>query len=136
MASLTNVTKTQCDRMSSLPSIRLIITVSVYVTATTLGTGILVLNPPRFLLVVPLITGTALLGHAVKTTNLDELGYATMWVWAAVLAVSAIGTTIETFILQGEVAPLADIPSARVLGTFGLIGVLVAAYIRGIRTAT
>jgi hypothetical protein len=108
----------------------------VYFTAITSGTGILVLNPARFPLVVPLITGTVLLGHAVKTTNLDELGYATMWVWAAVLALSAIGTTIETFIIQGEVAPLADIPGARVLGTFGLVSILVAAYSRGIRTAT
>jgi hypothetical protein len=121
--------------MSSLPSIRLIVAAFVYFTAISLGAGILVVNPARFLLIVPLITGVVLLGNAIKTTNLDELGYATMWLWAAVLALSVAGMVIEEFILQGDIAPLAEIPVARVLGTFSLITVLVAAYIRGIQTA-
>jgi len=121
--------------MSSLPSIRLIVAAFVYFTAISLGAGILVVNPARFLLIVPLITGVVLLGNAIKTTNLDELGYATMSLWAAVLALSVAGMVIEEFILQGDIAPLAEIPVARVLGTFSLITVLVAAYIRGIQTA-
>lgn len=122
--------------MSSLLSISLIVAAFVYFTAISLGAGILVVNPARFLLIVPLITGAVLLGHAVKTTNLDELGYATMWLWAAVLVLSVAGMIIEMFIFQGDVAPLAEIPVARVLGTFSLISILVAAYIRCIQTAT
>ena len=122
--------------MSSLPAIHLIVAAFVYFTAISLGAGILVVNPARFLLIVPLITGVVLLGHAVKTTNLDELGYATMWLWAAVLALSVAGTVTEEFILQGDVSPLAEIPVARILGTFSLITILVAVYTRSVRTAT
>ncbi len=121
--------------MSSLGLIRLIVAAFVYFTTISLGAGILVINPARFLLIIPLITGVALLGHAVKTTSLDELGYATMWLWAAVLALSVAGTITEEFMLQGDVAPLAEIPVARVLGTFSLITVLIASYMRGIQTA-
>jgi hypothetical protein len=121
--------------MSSLPSIHLVVAAFVYFTAISLGAGILVVNPARFLLIIPLITGVVLLGHAIKTTNLDELGYATMWLWAAVLALSVAGTIAEEFILQGDVSPLAEISAARVLGTFSLITVLIAAYMCGIQTA-
>lgn len=117
--------------MSSLQSIRFIITVWVYFTTIVLGTGILVVNPARFLLIVPFITATVLIGHAKKTTNLDELGYATMWLWAGVLALVVIGAVAE-IVLQADVPPLAKIPVARVLGTFSLIGIEVTAYIRGI----
>ena len=122
--------------MSSLPSIRLIVAVFVYFAAISLGAGILMVNPARFLLIIPLLTGAVLLGHAVKTANLDELGYASMWLWAAVLALSVAGIVTEEFILQRDVSPLAEIPVTRVLGTFSLITILVAAYIRGVQTAT
>jgi hypothetical protein len=122
--------------MSALPSVRLIVTALVYFTAISLGAGVLVVNTAPFLLTVPLLTGAVLLGHAVKTTNLNELGYATMWLWGAVLALSVAGTVTEQFLLQGNVSPLAEIPVVRVLGTFSLITILVAAYMRGIQTAT
>ena len=122
--------------MSALTSIRLIVTAVVYFTAISLGAGVLVVNTAPLLLTVPLLTGAVLFGHAVKTANLDELGYATMWLWAAVLALSVAGMAAEEFILQRDIAPLAEIPVARVLGTFSLITILVAAYMRGIQTAT
>jgi hypothetical protein len=77
-----------------------------------------------------------LLGHAVKTANLDTLGYATMWLWAGVLGLIVAGTATEEFVLQGDVSPVAEIPVVRVLGTFSLITILVGAYIRGVQTAT
>ena len=122
--------------MSSLPSIRLIVTAFVYFTAISLGAGILVINPARFLFIVPLMTGAALLGHAVKTANLNKLGYAAMWLWAVVLALTVVGMITEEFIVRGDVSPLAELPVARVLGTFCLIAIIVAAYIRGIQRAT
>ncbi len=121
--------------MISLHSIRLIVAAFVYCTAISLGAGILLTTPVRALLIIPLITGVVLLGHAIQTTNLDELGYATIWLWAAVLALSVAGTITEEFMIQGDVAPLAEISVARVLGTFSLITVLIAAYMRGIQTA-
>jgi len=120
--------------MIALPSIRLTITALVYSTAISLGAGILVVNPARFLLIVPLLTSIVLLGHAIKTANFDELGYATMWLWAGVLALVIVGAVTET-VLQADVSPLAEIPVARVLGTFSLIVILIAAYIRGIQRA-
>jgi len=118
----------------SLPSIRLTVTAFVYLTAISLGAGILVVNPARFLLIVPLLTGTVLLGHAMKTGKLDELGHATMWLWAGVLALIVVGMVTEA-VLQADVSPLAEIPVARVFGTFCLISLVVAAYIRGIQRA-
>jgi hypothetical protein len=121
--------------MSALPSIRLTVTAFVYFTAISLGAGILVVNSARFLLIVPLITGAILLGHAVKTANLNKLGYATMWLWAGVLGLVVIGAVAE-IVLQADVPPLAEIPVVRVLDTFSLIAIVVAAYIHGIQRAT
>ena len=121
--------------MSALPSIRLTVTAFVYFTAASLGAGILVVNPARFLLIVPLINGAVLLGHAVKTANLNKLRYATMWLWAGVLGLVVIGAVAE-IVLQADVPPLAEIPVVRVLGTFSLIAIVVAAYIHGIQRAT
>jgi hypothetical protein len=121
--------------MGSLPSIRLIGTAFVYLTAIALGAGILVVNPARCLLIVPLTTGVVLLGHAVKTANLNKLRYATMWLWAGVLGLVVIGAVAE-IVLQADVPPLAEIPVVRVLGTFSLIAIVVAAYIHGIQRAT
>ncbi|WP_071933146.1 hypothetical protein [Halodesulfurarchaeum formicicum] len=121
--------------MSALPSIRLTVTAFVYFTAISLGAGILVVNPARFLLIVPLITGAILLGHAVKSAYLNKLGYATMWLWTGVLALVVIGAVAE-IVLQADVLPLAEIPVARVLGTFSLIAIVVAAYIHEKQRAT
>jgi hypothetical protein len=120
--------------MIALPSIRLTVTAFAYYMTIFLGTGILVVNPARFLLIIPLLTGTVLLGHAIKTANLDELGYAIMWLWAGALALVIVGAVSET-VVQADVPPLAEVPVARVLGTFGLITILVAAYVRGIQRA-
>lgn len=131
------ITNYVCDlrlSMIALPSIRLIIPVFMYYTAISLGAGILVVNPARFLLIIPLLTSTVLLGHAIKTANLDELGYATMWLWAGVLALVVVGSVTEV-VLQADVLPLAEIAVARVLATFSLIAILIAAYIRGIHRA-
>lgn len=121
--------------MSALPSIRLIVTTVVYFTVISLGAGILVINTAPFLFTVPLLAGSVLLGHAIKTTNLDELGYATMCLWAAVLALGTAGMVTEEFILHRDVSPLAEIPVVRVLGTFSLITIPVVAYGRGVQTA-
>jgi len=121
--------------MSALPSIRLTVAAFVYFTAISLGAGILVVNSARFLFILPLITGATLLGHAIKTANLNKLGYATMWLWAGVLALVVIGAVAE-IVLRADVPPLAEIPVARVLGTFSLITIVVAAYVHGIQRAT
>ena len=121
--------------MSALPSIRLTIATFVYFTAISLGAGILVVNSARFLFILPVITGAILIGHAIKTTNLNKLGYATMWLWAGVLALVVIGAVAE-IVLQSDVPPLAEIPVARVLSTFSLIAIVVTAYVRGIQRAT
>lgn len=118
--------------MSAVRSLRFLFTALVYVTAIALGAGVFVVNQPRLLVVVPLVTGGVLLGHAAKSGTLDELGRAIMWLWAAVLAISVVGTVTEAFVLYGAVAPLVEIP-VRVLGTFTLVAVLVAAYVRGVR---
>lgn len=108
----------------------------VYVTAITLGAGLLVVHPVRALLAVPILTGIVVLGHAVKTNQLDELGYATMWLWAAVLVLSAGWMVIEGGVLAHRNSPpVVEIPVARVLGTLGLLAVLVAAYVRGVQQA-
>jgi len=119
--------------MSAVRSPRFLFTALVYVTAIALGAGVFVVNQPRLLVVVPLATGGVLLGHAVKSGNLDALGRAIMWLWAVVLAVSVVGTVTEEFVLRGAVAPLVETPAVRVLGTFGLVAILVAAYVRGMR---
>jgi hypothetical protein len=122
--------------MSVRHSLHLTVTVLVYFTAISLGAGLFVVNTDRgLLLLVPVLVGAVLLGHAVKTAHLDELGYAIMWAWAGLLAVSVVGTVTEVFVLQGAVSPVAEPHVARVLGTFSFVTVLVVAYLRGVRTA-
>lgn len=112
---------------------RLLLSVLVYFTALTFGTSLLVIDPVRVLFIVPLLTCVVLLGHAVKTRHLDELGYATMWLWAAVLTLIVGGLTVEAVILHRDMPPVVEIQVARVLGTFGLIAVLVTIYIRTVK---
>ena len=51
------------------------------------------------------------------------------------LALVVIGAVAE-IVLQADVPPLAEVPVARVLGTFSLIAIIVAAYIHGIQRTT
>jgi|AntRauMinimDraft_4_1070384.scaffolds.fasta_scaffold06097_1 hypothetical protein len=121
--------------MGALRSIRLTLSILVHFTALTLGAGPLVINPVRALLVVPILTGVVLLGHAVKTSHLDELGYGIVWLWVALLALTVGGVAIEAIILRQDMPPLVEIPVARVLGTIGLIIILVTTYIRGVQSS-
>lgn len=121
--------------MSARRPIHRALSILVYFTAITLGVGVLVINPVRRLLVAPVLIGVAALGHAVKTAHLDELGYATMWLWLAVLALAVGGMAVEEFVLPRNVPPVVEIPVARVLGTLGLVTVLAATYVRGVRRA-
>jgi hypothetical protein len=121
--------------MGALRLIRLPLSILVYFAAITLGTGLLVIDPLRVLLIVPLLTCAVLLGHAVKTGHLDELGYATMGLWAAVLVLIVGGLTIEAVIFHRDMPPVVEIQVARVLGTVGLITILGSIYIRGVQRA-
>ncbi|WP_089667490.1 hypothetical protein [Halobacterium jilantaiense] len=119
--------------MAGLRSLRLVVTASVYFTAVSLGAGIFVVDPVRPLLFVPVCTGAVLLGHAVTTANLDELGYAIMGLWTGVLSLSVLGAVTDAFLSQRAVPPVVTLPAARVLGTVGLVAILVAAYVHRVR---
>ncbi len=108
----------------------------VYFTAITLGVGVLVIHPARRLLVAPVLTGVAAVGHAAKTAHLDELGYATMWLWLAVLALAVGVMAVEAFVLPRNLPPVVELPVARALGTLGLATVLATTYVRGVRSAS
>ncbi|MEE6208964.1 hypothetical protein U3A55_02180 [Salarchaeum sp. III] len=110
-----------------------ILSILVYFTALTLGSSILVVTPVRTLIVVPLLSVVVLLGHAVKTNQLDQIGYATMWLWIFILALSVGGLAVEVLVVHREIPPLVDIPVARVLGTVALIAVPVTIYLRGVQ---
>lgn len=113
--------------------------VIVYFFAISLGAGVFVVNPPRVLLIMPILTGCLLLGHAVKTAHLDELGYATLWLWIALFFLQIglqLGWLIwETIQVHREISPLVGFPEARFLGTVWLLAVLFISYIRGVKRA-
>ncbi|QDX41130.1 hypothetical protein [Salarchaeum sp. JOR-1] len=119
--------------MSETRRIHRILSVAVYFAALTLGSSILVVNPVRPLVVVPLLSVVVLLGHAVKTNHLDQIGYATMWLWVFVLGLSVGGLAVEAVLVHREIQPLVDIPVARVLGTVVLLAVPVTSYLRGVQ---
>ncbi|AGB33788.1 hypothetical protein C488_08557 [Natrinema pellirubrum DSM 15624] len=122
--------------MRFLQSVRHLFSIFVYFTAITYGIGILVVSPTRSLLIVPIMTGIGLLSHAVKTTHLDELGYAIMWLWFAVLALVGGGLMIDEFVLvHREIPPVAESSMARVLGTLGLVVVLITVYVHSVQRA-
>lgn len=123
--------------MSGGRSVRRLFSLLVYLNAASIGTGLFVLTPARPLVIVPLVTVGVLLSHAVKTAELDALGYAILWLWAAILALFVGSVVIEQLILSHrDIRPLAEIPAVRVVGTGGLLTVLVTAYIRGVRGAS
>ena len=123
--------------MTYLQIIRRVFSVLVYFIAISLGAGVFVVNPPRVILVAPVLTGCLLLGHAVKTTHLEELGYATMWLWVALLFLQVslqLGWLIwETNLVHREIPPLVGFPEIRFLGTIWLLAVLLTSYIRGVQ---
>ena len=119
--------------MSGHLSLRRLVSLLVYFTAFTLGTSLFVIDPVRVLLVVPLLTGVVLLGHAAKTGHLDEVGYAVVWLWGAVFALSVGGLVVEIFLLYRDIPALVDIPVARILGTVMLTAVPVTVYLRGVQ---
>jgi hypothetical protein len=121
--------------MRALHRLRLLISVFIYFVATTLGTGVLVVNPVRILLIVPVLTVVALLAHAVGTSNLNQFGHAALWLWSVILILTVCGLTVEHVVIAQNVPPLAGIPVVRLCGTLGLIAVLVIDYIRGIQGA-
>jgi hypothetical protein len=123
--------------MTALQNIRRVVSVLVYFIAISLGAGVFVANPPRVLLMVPILTSCLLLGHAVKTNHLEELGYATMWLWAALLFLQVslqLGWLIwGTILVHREISPLVGFPEIRFLGTIWLLAVLLTSYIRGVQ---
>ncbi|KAB1197067.1 MULTISPECIES: hypothetical protein [Haloferax] len=121
--------------MRALHQLRPLLSVFVYFVAATLGTGVLVVNPVRTLLVVPLLTVVVLLGHAVKTTHLVQFGHATLWLWGTILTLIICGLTVERFVIHQNTPALVEIPVVRFFGTLGLIAVLVIGYMRGIQGA-
>ncbi|WP_254762332.1 hypothetical protein [Natrinema marinum] len=103
--------------------IRVIVTSVVYSIAIGLGGYVFVPNTAPVLLAVPFVSGCLLLLHAIQTTNLDELGFAIVGMWTAILALSvAIGVLDELFRSQAV-----DLTTA--LGTVGITIVLVAGYL-------
>lgn len=62
---------------------------SIYFVTIVMGVGFGLLDSASVLLVVPALVGYALIVHALQTGHLDELGHAVMWLWAAVLCISA-----------------------------------------------
>ncbi len=94
-----------------------------------LGGGLLLDDPTAPLAVVPIGCGVFLLIHAWHTTHLSELGYAIMWLWTAILAIS-VGTGVLTHIIvvQPDPEPLSELTIARGVGTVGLSTVLITAY--------
>jgi hypothetical protein len=120
--------------MNAVPSIRRCLSVLVYFAAISLGAGLLVADPTRPLLVVPVSVAVVLLVRALTTATLDELGHATMWLWVAIFALSVGGGLFESFVVgQHDVPSLAEVPAARTVGTFGLSTVLVAVYAHTVR---
>ena len=115
--------------MALQQSIRIAVTILVYAFAVVLGGSVLVPDPTDPLLVVPVLGGGVLIVHALWTTHLDELGYAILWLWAAVLAMSVGAVVVETAVVTGELPPIASVPTARVVGTLGLTAVLTAVYL-------
>lgn len=115
--------------MAICQHLRLLLTGILYSAAIVLGAGILVVDPPRPLLGIPVLVGGGLIIHASKTAQLDELGYAIMGLWATLLALSVSTGIAETVLFSRTRAPVAEIPVAQVIGTFGLSIVLVSGYV-------
>lgn len=104
------------------------LTVLVYSVTVFLGSVLFVPDPTSLLVFLPVIVGSALLVHALRTANLDELGYAIIGLWLAILLLSGGTGVVDTFVVGGQLAPLTAIPATRVLGTVGLLTVLVGTY--------
>ncbi|OYR39740.1 hypothetical protein DJ82_03390 [Halorubrum sp. Ib24] len=115
--------------MSVLDWLRTVVAVAVYWTAIALGGSVLLPDPTRPLVAIPVIGGAVVVAHAVRADRLVELGYAVGTLWIAVLVLS-VGTGVVDVVAapEGEIAPLADFPAIAAVGTVGLFGILVAAY--------
>ena len=119
--------------MSWRRSARRLVALVVYLTTFTLGAGLFVVDPVRVLLAVPVLVGVVVLGHAVKTSHLDAVGVAILWLWGAVLALIVGGAVVSTAFLHRDVPPLVELPVARVVGTVALVAVPLAVYLRRVR---
>ncbi|CQH44874.1 uncharacterized protein HHUB_1086 [Halobacterium hubeiense] len=116
-------------------SARRLVALVVYFVTFTLGAGLFAIDPVRVLLAVPVLAGVVVLGHAVKTSHLDAVGVAILWLWGAVLALSVGGAVVETafLLLHRDVPPLVELRVARVVGTVALVAVPLSVYLRRVR---
>jgi hypothetical protein len=114
--------------------LRTVVAVTVYWTAIALGGSVLLPDPTRPLVAIPVLGGAVVVAHAMRAGRLVELGYAVGTLWVAVLVLS-VGTGAVDVVAGPErgIAPLADSPTIAAVGTVGLFGVLVAAYTAFVR---
>ena len=116
--------------MNVRAAIRTLLTVLVYGFCISLGSTLLLPNPTDPLLAVPLGSGTLLLGHALHTGRLDELGTAIVGLWASLLlATVALGVASEFMFPVGGQVELAGPATA-----LGVTLVLVGGYALSVRT--
>lgn len=116
--------------MGGQSSLRVALTVFVYVVAVVLGGSLFVPDPTSPWIVLPPLAAGILVVHAVKTAHLDELGYAIAGMWATLLAISIGAVVVGALVSGGRGFPaLVEVPFASAVGTVGVTIVLVATYL-------
>lgn len=112
--------------------IRVLLAVLVYGTAISIGGALFVSDPTDPILVVPVGGGLAVIAHAVRTAQLDEVGYAVGGMWATILVVSVGVGVVEMVALSGR--SLAS-DSVDVLGAVVVTTVLIVGYVVALKRA-